>query len=159
MFSWITEPDKLTTWMGGAGSMPADPGELKVGYTSQGTLASAGGERPTTLVVTAWNPPETFGCTITYEGGDSISTYTLTAEGSGTRLELVSDTDFAAMDESGVDAALAGQTEAAKDIIEKQLEQMKAQLMQGAFNSTAQPGMQKALEESLAKLKGLVEAG
>jgi uncharacterized protein YndB with AHSA1/START domain len=159
VFRWITERDKLTTWMGGAGAMPADSAELKVGFTAQGTMVAPGGERPTTLTVTAWDPPSTFGCTIVYPGGDSLSTYTLTSEGSGTRLELASDTDWAAVDDSAADKALEGQPDWVHDLVEHQLENLKAKLLQGAFDGTAQPGMQKSVEDSLAKLKTLVEAG
>jgi uncharacterized protein YndB with AHSA1/START domain len=159
VFRWVTERDKLTSWMGGAGAMPEDPAQLAVGFTAAGTMPSPGGDRPTTLTVTAWNPPSTFGCTITYDGGDSISVYTLTETATGTRLELASDTDFARADLSGVEKAIAGQTEAAQDMIEDQLERMQEQLAAGAFDAGVQPQMQKSVEDSLAKLKGLIEAG
>ena len=160
VFRWLTEPEKLTAWLGGAGSMPADPAELKVGYTSQGTIPSpSGGTRPTTLTVTAWDPPSTFAMTISYDGGDSISTYTLGETASGTHLELASDTDWAAPDESAVDKAMAGQDEAARKLVEGYLHDAEAKLARGDFDANTAQLMQKSLEDSLAKLKTLVEAG
>lgn len=159
VFRWITETDKLTTWMGSSGAMPTDTSLLKVGFTAPGTMIAPGGERPTRLTVTAWDPPATFGCTIAYDGGDSISVYTLTEQGSGTRLELTSDTDFASMDNSGVDKAMEGQSEAAKELVENQIEEVQEKLADGLFNASVQPAMQKSVEDSLAKLKGLIEAG
>lgn len=158
VFRWLTERDRLTTWLGSAGSMPQDPSQLKVGFTAQGTVASPGGEQPTTLLVTAWDPPGTFGMSITYAGGDSLATYTLTDNGHGTRLELTGDTDWAQADESGVEKAMEGQTEEAKRAIEEALKQAEGMLAQGAFDANTQALMQKSLEDSLAKLKALVEA-
>lgn len=159
VFSWLVEPAKLTTWMGGAGAMPADPAQLKVGFTAQGTIPAPGGTRPTTLTVTAWDPPSTFGCTITYDGGDSVSVYTLTAEGSGTRLELTSDTDWAKEDLSQLDTALAGQDPAAQAVGRGMVNGLMKLFRSGLWNGPTRKLMQKSLEESLAKLKGLVEAG
>ena len=159
VFRWITEYDKLTTWMGSAGAMPQDYSQLKVGFTAQGTMPVPGGERTNTLLVTAWDPPGTFACTITYAGGDSLSTYTLTDNGHGTHLELTGDTDWADTDESAVGKAMEGQSAEAKQAIAAAMQQMEGMLDQGAFDAGTQVYLQKAVEDSLATLKGLIEAG
>ncbi|CAN5562651.1 hypothetical protein BH10ACT7_BH10ACT7_32870 [soil metagenome] len=159
VFRWLVEPEKLTIWMGSAGAMPADPSQLKVGFTAQGTMPAPGGTRPNTLTVTAWDPPSTFGCTITYEGGDSVSMYTLATAGSGTRLELSGDTDWAQADLSQLDTALAGQDPAAQAVGRGMINGLMRLFRSGAWDGPTRKLMQKSVEDSLAKLKGLVEAG
>lgn len=158
VFRWITEVDKLTTWMGGAGAMPADSSQLKVGFTAQGTMPAPEGQRATTLTVTAWDPPASFGCTIAYPGGDSIALYTLAATPTGTRLELTGDTDWASMDRSALDREMDKQSQAVQDLVDDQVEAMMARFTSGAFDSGTQAAMQKSVEDSLAKLKILIES-
>lgn len=160
VFRWLTERDKLTAWMGGAGSMPEHVSDLRVGYTSQGTMPSpGGGTRPTGLIVTDWDPPTTFSMTITYPGGDSLSTYTLTDIGADTHLELASDTDWAEPDNSAVDKALEGQNFVVRHLVEGMVHRQEAKLAQGDFDASTAAIMQKSLEASLAKLKTLIEKG
>lgn len=157
VFRWLVEPDKLTAWLGGEGAMPADPSVLKVGYTATGTMPAPEGPRSNTLTVTAWDPPSTFGCTITYAGGDSISLYTLTETATGTHLELTGDTDWAQADTSAAEHQLEGQDAASAALGRAALENMKKLLADGAWDDLTRNAMQKSLEESLAKLKQLVE--
>lgn len=157
VFRWLIEPEKLTAWMGGAGAMPEDPAQLRVGFTAQGTMPAPEGTRATTLTVTAWNPPSVFGCSIAYPGGDSNSTYTLEQTATGTRLTLASDTDWAQMDMSGLDKALESQPAETRDLVEDQIEAMVARFAGGAFDGPTQAAMQKSVEGSLATLKSLIE--
>lgn len=157
VFRWLIEPEKLTGWLGGAGAMPADTSLLKVGFSAQGTMPAPEGTRATTLTVTAWDPPTKFGCTIAYPGGDSISTYTLEATTAGTRLTLSSDTDWGQMDTTELDKVMAAQPDSTRELVEDQIEAMIDRFTGGAFDATTQAAMQKSVEQSLAKLKSLVE--
>lgn len=159
VFGWLVEPAKLTEWMGGSGAMPADPSTLAVGFTAQGTMVAPEGQRPTTLTVTEWEPPARFGCTLAYEGGDSISVYTLTETPTGTRLELRSDTDWAAPNSKAIDDALASQPDAMRAFAQNAIDNAMKTFLAGAYDTMARDAMQKSVEASLAKLKKLVEAG
>jgi hypothetical protein len=79
-----------------------------------------------------------------------------------TTLVLEGDTDWGrpkgGMD-AAVDQALAGQPQAMVDAAEAQLAALEQQLEQGAFDSTAQPQLQQAVDAQLVKLKALVEGG
>ncbi len=155
VFRWITDHDRLVTWMGSAGSMPQDPSSLKVGFTAE----APGPSGTQTLTVTAWDPPSAFGCTISYPGGDSIALYTLTATTTGTRLELSGDTDWGQLNDSGLEKALEGQSEEAKRAVHDQLAVLEQKLLDGEWDTSTRAMMQKSLEQSLEKLKSLVEAG
>lgn len=158
VFGWLVEADKLTTWMGSAGAMPADRSQLRAGFTAHGTMPAPGGERPNTLTITRWEPPAFFGATISYDGGESRSLYTLTEVDAGTRLHLDSETDWAAADLSQLDTALAGQDPAARKIGELLMSGLMKLFRSGAWDNPTQKLMQKELEKSLARLKQLVEA-
>jgi len=54
---------------------------------------------------------------------------------------------------------MAGQSPEIQAAMRQALDMMAGQVGAGAYDATAQAGMQASLDESLAKLKALVEAG
>lgn len=159
VFSWLVEPAKLTAWLGASTGFPDDPSELGVGYTRTYSLGTPGGARDATFTITLYEPPSAFGSRLVYDGGDQISSYRLLAQDSGTRLEVEADTDWGAMDLSAVESSLAGLPEEQQAVVRAQLAQMQEQLAAGAYDENTRVQLQQSLDESLAKLKQLVEAG
>lgn len=158
VFSWLTEPAKLTAWLGGAGGMPEDSSVLEPGWTMTTDNPPVG---KTTIEIVTWDPPKRLDYLTTYAGGDAHTSYQL-AEGDGvTTLVCESDTDWARPEglwDAAVDSAVAGQPEAVRDMVEGQLDQMEDRLDAGMFDGMAQDQMQSALDASMQKLKGLIEA-
>lgn len=133
VFRWLIEPAKLTAWSSLA---------HRARQSSRRGWAVRARCRKTRSPIRA---------------GDSLSTYTLTETGAGTHLELASDTDWAAPDTSALDTAMAGQDAGVRQLVEAQLERMEADLAHGQFDAGTQALMQKSVEDSLAKLKALIE--
>lgn len=159
VFAWLVEPAKLKAWLGASTGFPEDPSELDVGYTQTYSMPAADGTREATFTITAFEPPHTLGSRLVYEGGDQLSTYRLTAHGSGTRIELLADTDWGAMDMDAVEQTLAALPADQQEAARAQLAQMQAQLAAGAFDEQTKVQLQTSLDGSMAKLKQLVEAG
>jgi uncharacterized protein YndB with AHSA1/START domain len=157
VFSWLVEPAKLTAWLGASTGFPEDPSELGVGYTQTYGMPTASGQRDATFTITAFEPPHTLSSRLVYEGGDQLSTYRLTAHGDGTRIELLADTDWGAMDMAAVEASLAAVPAEQQETVRAQLAQMQAQLAAGAFDESTKVQLQQSLDGSMAKLKQLVE--
>jgi len=155
---WLTEPPKLTAWLGGAGGMPEDSSVLEPGWTTTTDNPPVG---TTTIEIVTWDPPRRLDYLTTYAGGDAHTSYQL-AEGDGvTTLICESDTDWARPEglwDAAVDSAVAGQPEAVRDVVEGQLDQMEDRLDAGMFDGMAQGRMQSALDASMQKLKALIEA-
>ncbi|MEO5921168.1 MAG: SRPBCC family protein [Pseudolysinimonas sp.] len=158
VFSWLTEPAKLTAWLGGAGGMPEDPSVLAAGWTSTTDVPPVG---KTTIEIVTWDPPKRLDYLTTYTGGDSHTSYQV-AEGDGvTTLVCESDTDWARPEglwDSAIDKAAAGQSEEMRETLETQMDSLEGQLDAGAFDGIAQGQMQSVLDASLQKLKALIEA-
>jgi uncharacterized protein YndB with AHSA1/START domain len=158
VFSWLTEPAKLTAWLGGAGGMPEDPSVLAAGWTTVTDNPPVG---KTTIEIVTWDPPRRLDYLTTYAGGDAHTSYQL-AEGDGvTTLVCENDTDWARptdLWDAAVDSAVAGQPDGVRDIVEGQLDQMENNLDAGLFDGMAQTQMQSALDASMQKLKALIEA-
>ena len=87
-----------------------------------------------------------------------MSTYTLDAHVGGTDLTVDADTNFAAADTSGVDAVLKGQPALLRWFVNAWLFVMKLVLAHGAFDHGIAAAMSASQEESLMKLKKVVEA-
>lgn len=157
VFDWLIDPVKLTAWLGGGGGMPDNPAELHVGWSSV-TDTPAGN---VTVELTTYEPPTHLAFRSTYDGGDSISTYTL-VEGDGiTTLTLDGDTDWGRPKggfDAVLDSALKGQPAEMREAAEAQLDALEVQLEHGDFDSAAQQQMQQSLDASLLKLKSLIEA-
>ena len=158
VFSWLTEPAKLTAWLGGAGGMPEDSSVLEPGWTTTTDNPPVG---KTTIEIVTWDPPKRLDYLTTYAGGDAHTSYQV-AEGDGvTTLVCENDTDWARPEglwDAAVDSAVAGQPEAVRDMVEGQLDQMEDRLDAGMFDGMAQGQMQTALDASMQKLKSLIEA-
>lgn len=157
VFGWLVEPAKVLVWTGATGGYPEDPSTLASGYTSTFPIASPGGERTATFTVTEYDRPRTLSTRLVYDGGDQLSTYTLTEQGGVTRLEVSADTDWGAMDLSAMDAALNAMMPEQQAATRAQLEQMQAQLAAGAFDEGTRVQLQQALELSITKLKTAIE--
>jgi hypothetical protein len=155
VFSWLVEPAKLTQWAGGPGLMPADPGTLHSGFEARGPIPALAGEA--TMRIENWNPPLGFAVTMTYAGGDATTTYALTESGGHTTLTASSDTDWGKPDLSAMEAQMAQQSPEIQAAMHHAIDLMNSQVASGAYDTTAQQGMQAALEQSLAKLKQLAE--
>jgi uncharacterized protein YndB with AHSA1/START domain len=158
VFSWLVEPAKLTAWLGASSGFPEDPAELRVGYTQTYAMPTQGAPRDATFTITAYEPPTTLGSRLVYEGGDQLSTYRLTDHDGGTRIELLADTDWGAMDMAAVEQTLAALPADQQETVRAQLAQMQAQLAAGAFDESTKVQLQQSLDGSMAKLKQLVEA-
>ncbi len=157
VFRWLVEPEKLTAWAGSAGVMPSDPSVLAVGFEHTGPVAGiSGGEA--TMRVDAWNPPLSFGVTVSYAGGRASTTYALAETGGATTLTCASDTDWATPDLGAVEARIAAQSPEVQSVMQHAIDTMSAQLATGAYDAGTQAMMQSALEASLANLKALAEA-
>lgn len=156
VFAWLADPEKLTVWSGGPGLFPADPAELKSGFEASGPLPALAGEAH--MRIENWNPPLGFGVTMTYEGGDSSTTYTLSESGGTTTLTCASDTDWGKPDLSAMEQQMADMAPDVREMMKGALDMMNQQVGAGTFDASTQAGMQTALEESLHKLKQLVEA-
>jgi hypothetical protein len=154
VFAWLVEPTKLAQWAGGAGLMPADPGALHSGFEASGALPALAGEA--TMRIGNWNPPLGFSVTMTYAGGDATTTYALSEAGGTTTLAVSSDTDWGKPDLSAMEAQQSPEIQAA---MHHAIDLMNSQVASGSYDATAQQGMQAALDQSLAKLTQLVEAG
>ncbi len=157
VFGWLVEPAKILVWAGSTAGYPEDKALLHAGYTSTFPIASPGGERTGTFTLTEYDPPNALATRLVYDGGDQISTYKLTAQGDGTRLEVTADTDWGSMDMSAMEAAMAQMTPEQQETVKAQLETMKAQLKAGAFDEGTAKQLQDALDQSLAKLKTAIE--
>lgn len=129
VFPWLTEPDKLTKWIGGLTESKAlTEGGLRVGAKSQETVEV--GEERTLMQVEVMEvaPPKLLVVRITSEGFDGDARYTLEPEGGATRLRYVGDFTY-------------------KVFMMKLLEPLIT------------PAAQGKLEQDLNVLKGLVESG
>jgi hypothetical protein len=155
VFAWLIEPPKLTAWAGGPGLMPADPSVLGSGFEASGPIPALAGDA--TMRIENWNPPVGFGVTMTYAGGDATTTYTLTESDGTTTLACSSDTDWGKPDLSEMEKQMAQQSPEIQAAMHHAIDLMNNQVGSGAFDATAQQGMQSALEASLAKLKQLAE--
>lgn len=157
VFSWLVEPGKLTAWLGGPGGMPDDPSQLHEGATMTAAAPGiAGGE--VTMRIDAWDPPNGYTVTSTYPGGSQRVSYRLAGTADRTSLTCEGESDWAEPDPSRMDAALAGQPAEWQQVARAWVEQMLDRVDEGAYDAMAQPGLQAALEEQLAKLKQLVES-
>ena len=156
VFAWLIEPTKLTAWAGGPGLMPADPSVLRSGFEASGPIPALAGDAH--LRIENWNPPLGFGVTMTYGGGDATTTYTLSESGGTSKLACSSDTDWGKPDLSAMEKQMAQQSPEVQAAMHHAIDIMNNQVGSGAFDATAQQGMQSALEASLAKLKQLAEA-
>jgi uncharacterized protein YndB with AHSA1/START domain len=162
VFRWLIEPARLVTWLGSSGAMPADSSVLKAGFTAQSTMTTPGGSQwPTSLTVDDYNPPALYSFTLAYPGGTAKTTYSLAPTATGTRLSVTGDTDYAAADTSGVDAAAAHESLFMRAYIHLAVAVVEHKLEKGGLpgvTESTQGAMQKGLEDSLAKLKSLVES-
>jgi hypothetical protein len=156
VFRWLIEPAKLTAWAGGPGLMPADPSVLSSGFEASGPIPALKGDAK--MRIESWNPPLGFGVTMTYAGGDATTTYTLSEAGGTTTLSCSSDTDWGKPDLSAMEQQMAQQSPEVQAMMHHAIDLMNSQVGSGAYDATAQQGMQAALEQSLAKLKQLAEA-
>jgi uncharacterized protein YndB with AHSA1/START domain len=156
VFRWLVEPDKLTAWAGGAGLMPADPGVLRSGFEASGSLPMLSGDAR--LRIENWDPPRGFSVAMTYAGGDATTSYSLAEADGTTTLTSSSDTDWGKPDLTEVEKQAAQQSAEVQAAMHHAIDLMNQQVGAGAFDATAQQGMQAALEASLAKLKELAEA-
>lgn len=159
VFAWLTEPKKLVAWMGASGAMPEDTSLLKPGFTATAPMPTPGQTRQSTLTVTEIAPPTSFGFTIVYDGGDSVTKYTLNEAGPATHLEIDSDTDWAEPDLSAVEANLDGQSWLVKAFVHHQLTEAEHKLADGGFDAQTQPYLQAALQQSMDNLKKIIEGG
>jgi uncharacterized protein YndB with AHSA1/START domain len=164
VFDWLTERDKLAKWTGVAPDyMPADVSELTAGFHGKGTLKAPDGPRKAQFDVTDYEPPAKFGFKVTYEGGDSITDYRLTPTGSGTKLEIDADTDYARMGElpEQAEQQIENQPAWVKAMIHHQMHAMQHMMESGAMDSNpmVKKGMEDATEQMLGKLKKLIESG
>jgi uncharacterized protein YndB with AHSA1/START domain len=158
VFSWLVEPAKLTAWLGASTGFPDDPAQLGVGYSQTYPMPTPGGQRDATFTITTYEPPNTLGSRLVYEGGDQLSTYRLTDHAGGTRIQLLADTDWGAMDTDAVEKTIAALPADQQETVRAQLAQMQAQLAAGAFDESTKLQLQQSLDGSMAKLKQLVEA-
>ena len=156
VFRWLVEPEKLAAWAGGAGLMPADPAALHSGFEATGPIPALAGDAR--MRIETWNPPHGFAVTMTYAGGDATTTYALAESGGTTTLTSSSDADWGTPDLSAMEAQLAQQSPEVQAAMHHAIDLMNSQVGTGAFDATAQAGMQTALDQSLAKLKSLAEA-
>lgn len=157
VFRWLIEPAKLAQWAGAAGLMPADTADLKSGYETTGTIPAIAGE--VRMRIENYTPPLGFGVTMTYAGGDSTTTYTLSESGGTTTLASSSDSDWAQPDLSALETSMSQQSAAIQSIMHHAIDVMNQQVGSGALDANAQGMMQQALVASLEKLKALAEAG
>jgi uncharacterized protein YndB with AHSA1/START domain len=156
VFRWLIEPEKLTAWAGGPGIMPPDPSVLRSGFEASGPIPALAGDAH--LRIENWNPPLGFAVTMTYAGGDATTTYALTESGGATTLTSTSDSDWGKPDLSAMEKQMAQQSPEVQAAMHHAIDLMNSQVGSGAYDAVAQQGMQAALEQSLAKLKSLVEA-
>lgn len=157
VFRWLIEPEKLTAWAGGPGLMPADPAVLGSGFEASGSIPALAGDAH--MRIENWNPPLGFAVTMTYAGGDATTTYAFTESGGTTTLSSSSDSDWGNPDLSDLEKQMAQQSPEIQAAMHHAIDLMNSQVGSGAHDATAQQGMQAALEQSLAKLKSLAEAG
>lgn len=157
VFRWLIEPEKLTAWAGGPGLMPADPSVLSSGFEATGPIPALAGDAH--MRIENFTPPLGFSVTMTYAGGDATTTYALTESGGTTTLTSTSDSDWGKPDLSAMEKQMAQQSPEIQAAMHHAIDLMNSQVGSGAYDATAQAGMQAALEQSLAKLKTLVEAG
>ncbi len=102
-------------------------------------------------------PPLGFAVTMTY-AGDATTTYALAESGGQTTLTSSSDSDWGKPDLSEMEKQMAQQSPEIQAAMHHAIDVMNSQVGSGAYDATAQQGMQAALEQSLAKLKSLAEA-
>jgi uncharacterized protein YndB with AHSA1/START domain len=163
VFEWVTQRAKVAQWAGADPSyLPTDNAELKTGYSGKGTMAAPDGQRALDFEVTAFEPPNVFSYKVTYAGGDSLTTYRLTASGTGTTLDVSSDTDYAKM-------AMPQQIEARVDAMPKmvqmfshhKLHEMEQEIESGSMDDNPQikAAMETATKVALEKMKQLAEKG
>jgi uncharacterized protein YndB with AHSA1/START domain len=156
VFTWLVDPAKLTQWAGGPGLMPADPAALHAGFEASGPLPALAGEAR--MRIETWDPPLGYSVTMTYAGGNATTTYALSASGEQTTLTCTSDTDWGRPDLSAMEVQMAQQSPEIQAAMHHAIDLMNSQVAAGSYDATAQQGMQAALEQSLAKLKALVES-
>ncbi len=61
------------------------------------------------------------------------------------------------MDTSSLDKAMDSQPASVRDLMEDQVKAMMDRLSAGGFDGPTQAAMQQSVEQSLARLKGLIE--
>jgi uncharacterized protein YndB with AHSA1/START domain len=161
VFRWLIEPRRLTTWLGAAGAMPSDPSLLKPGYTSHSTMKSpSGSDWATSLTVNTFVSPTEFSYTLTYPGGEATTTYALSATAAGTSLSVQSDTDYASADGGQVNSFASTQSWLMRAYIHLAVAVVEHKLAAGTLpgiDQSTQEKMQEGLNDSLAKLKTLVD--
>jgi uncharacterized protein YndB with AHSA1/START domain len=163
VFEWISQRAKVAQWAGADPTyMPTDNAELKAGYQGKGTMTAPDGQRDLAFQITAFDPPNVFSYTVTYEGGDALSTYKLTPSGTGTHLEVASDSDYAKMAmPKEAEAQLEGVPKIFQAYVHHKIEKMEHDFASGSMddNPMIKGAMEKAAQATLEKLKGLAEKG
>jgi uncharacterized protein YndB with AHSA1/START domain len=163
VFEWISQRAKVAQWAGADPTyMPTDNAELKMGYHGTGKMAAPDGQRDLDFDITAFDPPNAFSYKATYAGGDSLTTYKLTPSGTGTTLDVSSDTDYAKM---AMPKEAEAQLEAVPKIFQAymhhKIEKMEHDFASGSMDDNPQikAAMETATKAALEKLKGLAEKG
>jgi len=127
VFPWLTEPEKLTSWIGGlVQSEPLTEGGLEVGARSREHVAFEGQKLTMETLITSLEVNRYMGVKI--DGPDFVvdALYELSPRGGGTLLRYTSKTSF---------------------------ERFAMSLMEPLIT----PSMQKKLEEDLERLRALAE--
>jgi uncharacterized protein YndB with AHSA1/START domain len=164
VFEWIVDRKRVAKWAGAEPDyLPDDPAKLGAGYRGTGSMAAPDGKREVDFEVTGYEPPTHLAYRVSYDGGDAESTFTLTPSGEGTHLETSSDTEYAQMGKipEQAEARLAGLPKAMQLYVHHQIHEMEEQLESGAWDDNPQvkAAMQGAVDQGLARLKQLAEAG
>jgi uncharacterized protein YndB with AHSA1/START domain len=162
VFSWLIEPDKLKAWTDAQTKLPVDTGELRVGYSLDGTFQAPDGERKYHFEITAYDPPRALSYEDDYAGGKATVAYTLTESGAGTRLDAAMSADTAAPVTTVPDAVKAqiAQLPAMQRQMAEQQMQAAMKQMQGYDASTNPQAVQawnEKIDAELSRLKELVE--
>jgi uncharacterized protein YndB with AHSA1/START domain len=163
VFEWVSQRAKVAQWAGADPTyMPSDNAELKMGYRGKGTMAAPDGQRELDFEVTSFDPPNVFSYTATYAGGDALTTYRLTPSGTGTTLDVASDTDYAKMAmPKEAEAQLQAVPKIFQAFVHHSLEKMEHQFESGSMDDNPQikAAMEAAAKAALEKLKGFAEKG
>lgn len=163
VFEWISQRAKVAQWAGADPTyMPSDNAELKMGYQGKGTMAAPDGQRELDFEVTAFDPPNVFSYKATYSGGDALTTYKLTPSGTGTTLDVSSDTDYAKMAmPQNAETQIEGMPKLVQAYVHHTIHKMEHQIESGKWDDNPQikTAMEAAAKTALEKLKGLAEKG
>lgn len=99
LWPWLTEPERVKQWMKGLLEItPVSEGEPRVGFQSRMKIKEGKRISDYDEEITQWDPPHALAVRIT--GGcmpsemAMESAYTVTASGSGSRLEVVTSGDL-----------------------------------------------------------------